>query len=288
MHGWCCDWTVFQPQFDHFAQTHAVTALDLRGCGQSDSPEGGYNVRDFAEDLGQFCRVVEIDRPVVIGHSLGGMIAVEFAARYPSVPRALVLVDPGPIDPLPESVRFFEAAAEQLEGPSGEEVRRLWAEGMGARDEELAHWIADLMCKVPLPTAAAVIREVNAWNGVGALALCTVPTLLLRPSLADSKDPTPVARDQTRSGSRGHRRCGPLPPTRGARAGECHDRALPSAQRLTTLPPTAAQDHLVVRLLRLRGTLANTRARERCFLPPALLAPLAITAQAPFPCHRRG
>ena len=175
VHGWCCDWTAFQPQFEHFAQTHAVTALDLRGCGQSDSPERGYNVRDFADDLAQFCRVVEIDGPVIIGHSLGGMIAVEFAARYPSVPRALVLVDPGPIDPLPQSVRFFEAAADQLDGPSGEDVRGLWAEDMGARDEEQARWIADLMCTVPLPIAAAVIREVNAWNGVGALGLCTVP-----------------------------------------------------------------------------------------------------------------
>ena len=29
--GWCCDHTAFRPQFEHFARTHAVTALDLRG-----------------------------------------------------------------------------------------------------------------------------------------------------------------------------------------------------------------------------------------------------------------
>jgi pimeloyl-ACP methyl ester carboxylesterase len=188
VHGWCCDRTAFQPQFNHFAQTHLVTALDLRGCGESDQPEGGYEIRDFADDLAQFCGVVGIEKPVVVGHSLGGMIAVELAARYPSVPRALVLVDPGPIDPLPETVKFFSAAAEQLEGPSGEEVRRLWAEDMGARDEELARWIADLMCAAPLPIAAAVIRGVSAWNGVGALGLCTVPTLLLRATLGDKPD----------------------------------------------------------------------------------------------------
>ena len=48
---------------------------------------------------------------------------------------------------------------------------------MGARDEELARWIVELMCAVPLPIAAAVIRGLNDWNGVGAFALCTVPTL---------------------------------------------------------------------------------------------------------------
>jgi pimeloyl-ACP methyl ester carboxylesterase len=59
---------------------------------------------------------------------------------------------------------------------------------MGARDEKLAAWIVDLMCAVPLPTATAVIRGVNAWNGVGALALCTVPTLLLRSALGENPD----------------------------------------------------------------------------------------------------
>ena len=190
VHGWCCDWSAFRPQFQHFARTHAVTALDLRGCGRSDRPADGYEIRDFADDLAQFCRVVGIEKPVVVGHSLGGMIAVEFAARYPSVPLALVLVDPGPIDPLPETVKFFRAAAEQLAGPSGEDVRRVWVEDMGARDEELARWIIEVMCAVPLPIAAAVIRGVNAWNGVGAFGLCTIPTLLLRATLSDKPDAT--------------------------------------------------------------------------------------------------
>ncbi len=188
VHGWCCDRTAFQPQFDHFARTHAVTALDLRGCGRSDRPDDGYAISDFADDLARFFAEVKIEKPVVVGHSLGGMIAVELAARYPSVPRALVLVDPGPIDPLPSSVKIFSAFAEQLAGPSGEDVRRRWVEDMGSRDETLAGWIVELMCGTPLPVATAVIHGVIGWNGVGALALCTVPTLLLRSSLGDSPD----------------------------------------------------------------------------------------------------
>jgi pimeloyl-ACP methyl ester carboxylesterase len=188
VHGWCCDWTAFKPQFDYFARTHTVTALDLRGSGQSGRPEGGYHIRDFADDLALFCEQVAIDKPVVVGHSLGGMIAVELAARYPALPRALVLVDPGPIDPSPETVKFFDAAADQLEGPRGEEVRRLWTEDMGARDPELARWITDLMCATPLAIATAVIRNLNDWNGVGALSLCSIPTLLLRRSLGDDPE----------------------------------------------------------------------------------------------------
>ena len=156
--------------------------------GRSDQPEDGYTIPDFADDLAQFCAVVGIEKPVVIGHSLGGMIGVELAARHPSLPRALVLVDPGPIDPLPETVKLFSSLAAQLEGPSGEDVRRLYVQDMGARDEDLAHWIADSMCALPLPTAAAVIRGVVAWNGVGALGLCIVPTLLLRSTFGANPD----------------------------------------------------------------------------------------------------
>ncbi len=110
------------------------------------------------------------------------MIAVELAARHPSVPRALVLVNHGPIDPLPETVKLFSSFAEQLEGPSCEDVRRLYVQDMGARDEDLARWIVELMCATPLPIATAVIR------GVGALRLCAVPTLLLRAALGASPD----------------------------------------------------------------------------------------------------
>jgi pimeloyl-ACP methyl ester carboxylesterase len=186
--GWCCDHTVFQPQFHHFARTHAVTTLDPRGFGESDCPEDGYAIPDFADDIAHFCAVVGIDKPVVAGHSLGGMIAVELAARHPTVARALVLVDPGPIDPLDTTVEFFRGFVEQLEGPSGEDVRRLYVHDMGAYDDELAEWIADMMCSVPLSIAAAAIHGVNAWNGVGALGLCTVPTLLLRSALGASPD----------------------------------------------------------------------------------------------------
>jgi pimeloyl-ACP methyl ester carboxylesterase len=186
--GWCCDHTAFQPQFDHFSRAHTVTALDLRGVGRSDSPPDGYSIPELADDVAALCAEVGIEKPVVVGHSLGGMLAVDLAARYPSLARALVLVDPGPIDPPPASVEFFRTFAEQLEGPEGEEIRRAYVHEMGARDAELANWIVDLMCVPEQAGAAAVIRGVSEWNGRAPLAACTVPVLLLRTDLGDLPD----------------------------------------------------------------------------------------------------
>jgi pimeloyl-ACP methyl ester carboxylesterase len=186
--GWCCDHTAFQPQFDHFAQTHSVTALDLRGVGQSDAPDDGYSIPELADDVAAFCTRVGIEHPVVVGHSLGGMVAVDLGARYPSLPSALVLVDPGPIDYLPETVEFFIRFAEQLEGPDGKEIRRAYVHDMGSRDEALAHWIVEHMCLPEQPVAAAVIRGISDWNGRDLFARCTMPVLLIRAEVAERTD----------------------------------------------------------------------------------------------------
>jgi pimeloyl-ACP methyl ester carboxylesterase len=187
VHGWCCDHTAFGPQFAHFAQAHTVTALDLRGSGRSSAAEG-YQIADFTNDLARFCSAVGIVTPVVVGHSLGGMIAVELAAQHPSLLRGLVLVDPGPIDPLPETLERFRSVAHKLAAPDGEDFRRAFVHDMGARDEGLANWIGELMCGAPLPVATDVMRGVVAWNGVAAFAQCAVPTLLLRPDLYDDME----------------------------------------------------------------------------------------------------
>jgi pimeloyl-ACP methyl ester carboxylesterase len=186
--GWCCDHSAFQPQFDHFADAHAVTSLDLRGVGQSDAPDGGYSIPELADDVAAFCAAVGIEKPVVVGHSLGGMIAVELGGRYRSLPGALVLVDPGPIDYLPETVEFFTGFAEQLEGPGGEDVRREYVHDMGSRDDELASWIVDHMCGPEQPVAAAVIRGVGEWNGREPFALCDVPVLVIRREIGAGSD----------------------------------------------------------------------------------------------------
>ena len=191
VHGWCCDHSFFQPQVEHFQSSHAVTTFDLRGCGSSDRPEDGYDIPTLADDLAWLCEEIGISRPVVIGHSLGGMIAIELAARHPSVPSAVVADDPGPINPPTETRRIYEGFAMELEGPDGEAVRRAWVEdGVGpTAGAEQRQWIVETMCSVPLSVAAAGIRGAVSWNGVGALALCMVPLFVLSSATDGSNNP---------------------------------------------------------------------------------------------------
>jgi pimeloyl-ACP methyl ester carboxylesterase len=189
--GWCCDTTFFQPQYDHFRAAHRVAAFDPRGCGRSDRPDDGYDLATQADDIAWLCGEIGISRPVVVGHSLGAMVAIEFAARHPALPRAIIAADPGPIDPLPETRRVFEKFVADMEGPDGEAARRAWVEA-GAESADGAdrrHHIVETMCGVPLRLAAAAIRGVIEWTGPAALAACKVPTLVLRSVTGGSNDP---------------------------------------------------------------------------------------------------
>ena len=83
VHGWGCDHTSLAAQAMFFSKSHRVVYLDLRGHGKSDAPDQDYTMAIFADDLAWLCERLRLIKPVVIGHSMGGSIALELAARYP-------------------------------------------------------------------------------------------------------------------------------------------------------------------------------------------------------------
>jgi YbgC/YbaW family acyl-CoA thioester hydrolase len=86
---------------DRSIWTHQLAALDgwsriapdLRGMGQSDAPDLGYNLETYAADLATLLDLLRIDEAVLVGHSMGGYIAFEFLRRWRDRVRGLVLVD---------------------------------------------------------------------------------------------------------------------------------------------------------------------------------------------------
>jgi pimeloyl-ACP methyl ester carboxylesterase len=99
VHGWTCDLSHWRHQVPAFVNEHRVVALDLRGHGQSDKPDQDYGVGQFAEDVAWLIAELGLERPVVVGHSMGGVIAAELAEKHPVATRGVVLVD-APIVPL--------------------------------------------------------------------------------------------------------------------------------------------------------------------------------------------
>lgn len=94
-----------------------VLALDQRGHGESDKPDSGYDFASVTDDLAAFIDALGLERPVVAGHSWGGNVAVEFAARHPEVPAGLVLVDGGFMEPSARPGATWELIEKELAPP---------------------------------------------------------------------------------------------------------------------------------------------------------------------------
>jgi pimeloyl-ACP methyl ester carboxylesterase len=77
------------------ARDHTVIAPDLLGHGRSDKPRADYSVAAFANGLRDLLEVLAIPRATIVGHSLGGGVAMQFAYQYPEHCERLVLVSTG-------------------------------------------------------------------------------------------------------------------------------------------------------------------------------------------------
>ena len=94
-------------QLTHFSERDRVVALDLRGHGDSSRPEGPYDIEALLGDLEGALRALEIDgRFVLIGHSFGGALAVEYALRHPERVEGLVLISAASEFPLAWHLRL--------------------------------------------------------------------------------------------------------------------------------------------------------------------------------------
>jgi pimeloyl-ACP methyl ester carboxylesterase len=86
------DHSYFKPDFARLAEAAQVIYLDLRGHGRSEwGDPAAWSFETCADDVRAFCDALAIERPVVYGHSLGGFVAMVYAARHPGHARALVL-----------------------------------------------------------------------------------------------------------------------------------------------------------------------------------------------------
>ena len=79
------------PLAQTLARTHRVFSFDLRGHGRSDW--GAYTLAHFVGDLRGAVETLELERPIVIGHSLGGHAASQFCGIYPEIPSAAVIIE---------------------------------------------------------------------------------------------------------------------------------------------------------------------------------------------------
>lgn len=101
-HGWMMAGKVWDPMVERLqARGVRVVVPDLRGCGESSRPSDGYSLERFADDVLAVIEAQGGERPLLVGHSMGGQIAQLAAARLGERIAGLALVNTVPLGGLP-------------------------------------------------------------------------------------------------------------------------------------------------------------------------------------------
>lgn len=89
-----------------YAGRFRVVGIDLPGCGETEPAKGKYSVRTYADHVRTLLDILGIERASLFGHSLGGMVATEFAFTYRERTDSVFLVNPAGFQPMPLPVRL--------------------------------------------------------------------------------------------------------------------------------------------------------------------------------------
>ena len=92
VHGAPADGLTWQWMLDDLARDHDVVAWDAPGFGESSDIDDGWRGPQFADALAAFAGELGLDRPHLVGHSFGTMVALSVFQRHPTLPSSLVLI----------------------------------------------------------------------------------------------------------------------------------------------------------------------------------------------------
>jgi proline iminopeptidase len=140
------DHSYFKPEFDRLAGHAQVVYLDLRGHGRSDWGEAAaWSFEACADDVRGFCDALGIERPIVLGHSLGAPIVLLYGARHPGHAAGLVAQSGFARFDVPRLVEAFRRVA----GDEVAEIAGRSYRGEGVADAEWARVLAAFGSRVP-------------------------------------------------------------------------------------------------------------------------------------------
>lgn len=106
MHGWGCNHTTVRSIAQVAAQTHRVYNIDFPGFGDSPEPDTVWDVYDYARLIENFISREGFDRPVLVGHSFGGRVAIILGSHIPV--DKIVLVDAAGIKPRRSLLYYYK------------------------------------------------------------------------------------------------------------------------------------------------------------------------------------
>jgi pimeloyl-ACP methyl ester carboxylesterase len=204
VHGWLSSSRIWEALARRLAQRFTVYSLDLTGFGDSDKPLSGYGVRNGSRLLYAFCAHFGLTRASVIGHDLGGNMAVKLAADHPDVVGRVVLVsvpaDEDQIDlPTPLWLATLSVVGPLFYalGRAFRPVRRMWVRPFVADADDLTDEIIEDAGKSTPAAVARTLgisrREISGGRLVRQAKIIKMPMLVVSGEEDQIVDPHSVS-----------------------------------------------------------------------------------------------
>lgn len=99
LHGWGNDVSSFWGVAQELKTNFTLFLIDLPGFGRSDLPAKAFELKDYAEVVAQVIKKLKLSKPSLLGHSVGGRIAIKLASKDPNILEKLILEDSAGIKP---------------------------------------------------------------------------------------------------------------------------------------------------------------------------------------------
>lgn len=169
------------------SKRYRTVIFDNRGAGRSDAPKIDYSIRMFADDTAKLMDTLTIQKAHVLGISMGGMIAQEFALAYPERVEKLVLCSTNcgasqSVPPAPSILNFLSGwAAETLDDRMKNIVPILFTDDFIKSNPYYMKLVTEQIMKAPI-TPDAFMRQakaIMAWDSYARLPNIRVPTLVM-------------------------------------------------------------------------------------------------------------
>jgi pimeloyl-ACP methyl ester carboxylesterase len=139
VHGWCCDKNYWKHQAPHFSKRHKVVTIDLGGHGESGAGRKAWTMAAFGKDVVAVVEKLELDRVILIGHSMGGPVIIEAARQMPERVTGKQYTQQQIDEWLRQLRSDFEGTAEKL-------IRGILLAGA---DPAFVEWVVADMCSGP-------------------------------------------------------------------------------------------------------------------------------------------
>ena len=175
-------WRSYSPVLDHLPPEVRAIAVSPRGHGDSDKPTSGYRIEDFAQDAIELLDALEIDRPVLVGHSGSCLMARRVALDHPARVAGLVLeASPTTLRRDPDLERFVSEVTGTLDDPIDPEFARSFV--VDTSSDTVPPAALDALVDDVLEVPARVWREMFSalleYDDTSELGRIDAPTLLI-------------------------------------------------------------------------------------------------------------